>query len=65
MVDIRHLQVKQRVDFLLKRKKSFDDILIDEEILPYWTDFMNSKIGAIWLKKPNGQMFQQWMKENT
>jgi hypothetical protein len=60
MVDINHLQIRYKINSMIKHGISFDDILVDEEILSNWSDFIESKIGKIWLKSEQGQKFTVW-----
>lgn len=58
---IEQLEYKYKINQALNKGLSFDDIFSTNYSLPLnLHNFINSRIGKIWLKSKNGQQYVKW-----
>ena len=60
---IYDLQFKIELNKKIARKESFEQILQEPGFILQFSDFLNSKIGKIWIKSPQGQEYQKWQAD--
>ena len=44
------------------KKSSFDQLFLDPNFGDNFSSFIRSRIGLIWLKKPQGAAYTRWQK---
>lgn len=58
---IEQLEYKYKINKAINEEKlSFDEIVHNASLLLNLSEFINSRIGKIWLKSENGQKYIKW-----
>ena len=59
---IQQLEFKQKLDSKIKKGHSFDRIFLETAFLSDFGDFLDTKIGKVWLAGKNGEKYQSWQE---